>query len=183
MKDPMEITRLTTDEPKNNTETMLNYSYGKDNQAVLRYADGKEDVDLCEYISKCANEKGCKVEPEDLMEGACMECDCELAILYTVAVQAAELRGRLKMYEDAGITLDDLKNEPLTIEELNEMSWKPYWHKVLTDSEYCRDQWRIMPECIAENPQGYHYGEDWLAYRREIAGSIHDNPELLEVQG
>jgi len=118
MKDPMEITRLTTDEPKNNTETMLNYSYGKDGNAVLRYADGQEDVDLCEYISKRAKEKGCEVEPEDLMEGACMECDCELAILYTVSVQAAELRGRLKMYEDAGISLGDLKNESLTVEEL-----------------------------------------------------------------
>lgn len=102
---------------------------------------------------------------------------------YTVAVQAAELRGRLKMYEDAGITLDDLKNEPLTVEELKEMDGKPYWHVELMDSEYRQKQWRIMPLWIAENPQDYHYGEDWMAYRRERAGSINDNPELSEVQG
>ncbi len=167
MKDPMEITRLTTDEPKNNTETMLNYAYGKDNQAVLRYADGQENVDLCEYISKCAKEKGCNVEPEDLMEGACMECDCELAILYTVAVQAAELRGRLKMYEDAGITLDDLKNEPLTVDELKEMGGKPFWFETKLNLEYCPSEWRILKDHIAKNPQDYHYGENWLAYRRE----------------
>jgi len=164
MKDPMEITRLTTDEPKNNTETMLNYAYGKDGNACLRYADGQENVDLCEYISKRAKEKGCEVEPGDLMEGACMECDCELAILYTVAVQAAELRGRLKMYEDAGITLEDLKNEPLTIEELKEMSGKPYWHKSLNGRG---SFWLILAEHIALNPQDYRYGEDWLAYLRE----------------
>jgi len=168
MKDPMEITRLTTDEPQNNTETMLNYAYGKDNQAVLRYADCQENVDLCEYISKCAKEKGCKVEPEDLMEGACMECDCELAVLYTVSVQAAELRGRLKMYEDVGITLDDLKNEPLTPDELKEMSGKPYWHVSLQDLRHYHDEWRLLPSNISQNPQDYHYGEDWLAYRREM---------------
>lgn len=167
MKDPMEITRLTTDEPKNNTETMLNYAYAKDEKAFLRYGNGEENIDLCEYISQQAIEKGCKVEPGDLMEGACMECDCELAILYTVSVQAAELRGRLKMYEDAGITLDDLKNEPLTVEELKEMSGKPYWHVVSMDLKHCPDQWRILPDHVSKNPKDYHYGDGWLAYRKE----------------
>lgn len=37
------------------------------------------------------------------MDGACMElgCDCVLSELYAVATQAAELRERLKEYEDA----------------------------------------------------------------------------------
>lgn len=167
MKDPMEITRLTTDEPKNNTETMLNYAYAKDEKAFLRYGNGEENIDLCEYISQQANEKGCDYSVDDVMEGACMECDCELAILYTVAVQAAELRGRLKLYEDAGITLDDLKNEPLTVEELKKMGGKPYWHESLSNLEHRHNHWGIMPGYVAENPQDYHYGEDWMAYRRE----------------
>ena len=170
MKDPMEITRLTTDEPKNTTETMLNFAYEKDGNVFLKGVDVENScsMDLCEYISREANEKGCKYTPEDAAEGACMECDCELAVLYIVAVQAAELRGRLKMYEDAGITLEYLKNEPLAAEQLREMNGKPYWHEDLMDSEYSHKQWRIMPLWIAENPQDYHYGEDWLAYRREM---------------
>ncbi|MBC3798482.1 hypothetical protein [Acetobacterium tundrae] len=166
MKDPMEITRLTTDEPKNNTETMLNYAYCKDRRAYLRYGNGQENIDLCEYTAEQAKEKGCSPTPEDILEGdSCVECDCELAILYTVAVQAAELRGRLKRYEDAGITLEDLENKPLTIDELKEMSGKPYWHVNL---QGIGNRWAILAKHIASNPQDYHYGEYWLAYRREV---------------
>lgn len=177
MKDPMEITRLTTDEPENNTETMLNFAYAKDGNVFLRGVDVENvcDMGLCEYVSREANEKGCKHTPEDIIEGACMECDCEIATLYWVAAQAAELRGRLKRYEDAGITLNDLENEPLTIEELKEMSGKPYWHVSLMDSKKSPDHWRkspdhwrILPDDIAKNPQDYYYGEIWFAYRREV---------------
>lgn len=172
MKDPMEITRLTTDNPKNNTETMLNYAYAKDKMVYLIYGNGQEDVDLCEYISVQAKEKhGCEVNPEDLLEGGCMECDCEIAILYTVAIQAAELRTRLKEYEDTGTTPEEIQasknNNPLTIEELKEMSGKPYWHVVSTDFKQSPDHWRILPDHVAQNPEDYHYGDGWFAYRIE----------------
>lgn len=92
--------RLTTDNPKNNTETMLNYAYAKDGQVFLRYGNGEENINLCEYISQETEGKGCHPTPEEVMQGACMECDCPFAILYWVAVQAAEIRERLKYYED-----------------------------------------------------------------------------------
>ena len=92
--------RLTTDDPTNNTQTMLNYAYAKDGRVFLRYGDGEEDIDLCEYISREAAGKHCRPTPEEIMDGACLECDCPLAILYVVATQAAELRARLKEYED-----------------------------------------------------------------------------------
>ncbi len=92
--------RLTTDNPTNNTQRMLNYAYDKDGRVFLSYGNGEEDIDLCDYISQEAADKGCHYTPEEVMEGACVECDCPLAILYCVAVQAAELRGRLKEYED-----------------------------------------------------------------------------------
>lgn len=82
--------RLTTDDPTNNTQTMLNYAYAKDGRVFLRYGDGEEDIDLCEYISREAAGKHCRPTPEEIMEGACLECDCPLAILYVVATQAAE---------------------------------------------------------------------------------------------
>lgn len=94
--------RLTTDNPNNNTETMLNFAYAKDKQVYLRYGDGEEDINLCEYISRLAADKSCHPTPAEVLAGECMECDCELAILYWVAVQAAELRGRLAKYEDLG---------------------------------------------------------------------------------
>lgn len=92
--------RLTTDTPNSCVETMLNYAFDKNNRVILRYGNGEENIDLCDYIAKEAEEKGCKLTPEQVMDGSCMECDCPLAILYYVATQAAELRARLKRYED-----------------------------------------------------------------------------------
>lgn len=92
--------RLTTDNPTTNVEAMLNFAYcGEDGRVKLRYADGDENVDLCEYI---ANNACCQeVDAAAVMDGACMECDCRTSILNIVAIQAAELRARLKRYEDA----------------------------------------------------------------------------------
>lgn len=94
--------RLTTDKPMGNFETMMNFAYAKGDNVVLRYGARKCDIDLCEYMETVANCQFIGLEAEDYMEGACLECDsnCPFGILYTVAVQAAELRERLKMYED-----------------------------------------------------------------------------------
>lgn len=92
--------RLTTDNPVYNVDVMLNYAYAKDGRVFLRYGDGDIDIDLCEYISRMAAGYQCKPTPEEVIEGECMECDCPLGILYVVATQAAELRARLKEFED-----------------------------------------------------------------------------------
>ena len=95
--------RLTTDKPSNNTETVLNYAYAKEGEAHLRYANGKEDIRLTEYLSCLAQENGCEsATEENILHGdVCSGCDCEVAILNVLAIQAAELRERLKKYEDA----------------------------------------------------------------------------------
>lgn len=95
--------RLTTDKPSNNTETMLNYAYAKDGYVYLSYADGEEDIRLTEYCSRLAQRKGCEFGTEEnILNGdTCRECDCEVAIINVLAIQAAELRERLKKYEDA----------------------------------------------------------------------------------
>ena len=96
--------RLTTDHPKTNTEVLLNYAQARDREVVLLYADGRTNVNLYEYIAKLATEKGCFCTADDVRDGgACScecDCDCEVLILNTVAIQAAELRARLKYYED-----------------------------------------------------------------------------------
>lgn len=90
--------RLTTDNPTTNTKNMLNLAYAKDGYVYLRY--GVNDVNLCDYVSEFATKQGCNYTANEILEGACLECDCEVNLLYCLAVQAAELRERLKYYED-----------------------------------------------------------------------------------
>jgi len=93
--------RLTKETPSNNREALFNYAYAKDREVWLRYADGEDDIRLVDYLSRLAKERGCDCSPEDILNGdACRECDCEVEVLNTVAIQAAELRGRLKAIED-----------------------------------------------------------------------------------
>ena len=93
--------RLTTDKPSGNYGMLLNYSYVKDGNVLLRYANSQKNVDLCDYISFQADD--CYISPRDVLDGACLECDdfyCPIGRAYIASVQAAELRERLKLYED-----------------------------------------------------------------------------------
>lgn len=93
--------RLTTDNPQGNFDRLMNFAFDKDYKAMLSYADGEENVELCSYVSKLANQKGIDLSPEEIMEDGLMDfADEDFAILYYCAVQAAEVRARLKMYED-----------------------------------------------------------------------------------
>ena len=104
--------RLTTDNRETNLQTLLNYSYAKDHAVHLVFGNDEDNIPLDEYIAHEARERGCPRTTTEVMEGGCMECDCPIAILNTVAIQAAELRARLMMIEDIlGDTydLDDLR--------------------------------------------------------------------------
>ena len=96
--------RLTTDNPNTIDARLLNYCYAKDRRVMLRFAGGEEDVDLCEYVAvNVSNTTDCQITADEVMNGACLECysgECPIGCLYFAAVQAAELRGRLKEYED-----------------------------------------------------------------------------------
>lgn len=96
------MNRLTTDNPQGNFETMMNYAYAKDGNVTLRYGAGKDDIDLCEYMETVAKCQYSGLTANDYMESACLECDrdCPFGILYAVSTQAAELRARLKVFED-----------------------------------------------------------------------------------
>ena len=75
-----EYKRLTTNEPEDNVETMLNYAHSKDKEVFIYDEQGNE-VKLTEYIAKHAQEE-CEVTAEDIMEGCCFWCmDCPLGIL------------------------------------------------------------------------------------------------------
>lgn len=90
--------RMTTDNPQLNIERLLNTARAENNQAVLHLGD--EVITLAEYVAKCAKETGCDVTLESVMDGDnCCECDCPVAILNILGIQAAENNARLKMIE------------------------------------------------------------------------------------
>lgn len=98
--------RLTTDNPQNNLEIALNFAYAKDKKVYLRnIGDYGKDVELGDYIAQ--NNMGiCDFTQSDILNGSCVDCciegtDCPFSFLFIVATQAAELRERLKEYEDA----------------------------------------------------------------------------------
>lgn len=108
--------RLTTDSPKDNFESALNLFYAKDGEAwVLGGGDTPDfkDVTLRDYIKKVS----CTLLPHDtelleLDKAELDECLYEwlfygsshirgiIAVLYAAGWAFAELRARLKMYED-----------------------------------------------------------------------------------
>ncbi|MFR5876344.1 MAG: hypothetical protein ACLUFN_07630 [Eubacterium sp.] len=93
------LKRLTTDNPNGCTEGMLNNIYAKDGRVVIRFTeDGRKDVDLCQYIAeKCK----CNYTADDIMKLGCGDCQlCPYGTMYAACIQSAELRERLKMYED-----------------------------------------------------------------------------------
>lgn len=105
------MNRLTTDKPVGITERMLNFAYCADGRVKLLYAEGKDNIDLCEYVAYRATSMGCCLTDDDVMDGSCEEgCDCVLSVLYTIAVQAAELRERLKQYENTGLTPEEVES-------------------------------------------------------------------------
>jgi len=100
--------RMTTKNPKTNLENLMNYAFAKDGVACLRYANGKEDVPLHEYVAYLCADKKCDVTQEDILEDGLVDCyDCPIAILYYLGCQAAENNARLMRYEDSDSSLND----------------------------------------------------------------------------
>ena len=102
-RNPYHMPPLVTDNPTSNYAALLNFAYAKDGEVYLRYVNGEHDVNLAEYICHLAAEKGCGTHTkEDVLNGdICFVCDCEVAVLNVVAVQAAEMRERLRKFEEA----------------------------------------------------------------------------------
>lgn len=115
--------RLTTDNPQNNLQTALNLFFVKDGQAWVRgggeYPD-YPDVTLDDYIVSAI--KHCATSPElfdmlddgvigEVMADWAMEGNVSkeglLGVLYQAGWAFAELRERLKKYEEAGLSPEE----------------------------------------------------------------------------
>lgn len=131
--------RLTTDAPKNNLESALNLFYAKDGEAWV-LGGGPEpnyvDVTLFDYIrsailnnlgptmSNLGDDELKEVISESWIFDGNLTVEGLIATLYTAAWAFAELRARLKMYEDRESEMENPKQ--LTLEELMDMD-APVW--------------------------------------------------------
>ncbi len=133
--------RLTTDAPKENFETMLNYVFGQDGWAHIRDDGENENVPLTKWVKAQCLLRGCDdfpaETPQEIDELVCecvMDCpECPIALAYCFASQACHLRDRLKMYEDIlftkngaeRLTLADLQALVGSDEPLNQSEEQP----------------------------------------------------------
>lgn len=112
--------RLTTDNPQNNFETMLNMVYSKDGWGYIRHDEENMKItDFC--LGMCRKYDGCAEFAKDYANRSDEEkdellCDCVFESCPVPTVYAAlsgfcHVRERLKMYEDAGIMPQIKDNE------------------------------------------------------------------------
>jgi hypothetical protein len=96
--------RLTTENPKGNTEIMLNIVFVKDNEAWLRRTgENGEDISLINYcIKEHKDFYGYEFDGETSAEefGEYMDGDDLFCTFYWACVGFAEVRHRLIKYED-----------------------------------------------------------------------------------
>lgn len=103
------MNKLITDNPQSNFETMMNMVYAKDGWQHIRHGEeGMPTVDFC--LMLCADH-GCQL-PDSVTESneakAELLCECTfegcpIATVYAALCGFGHVRGRLKMYEDAGM--------------------------------------------------------------------------------
>jgi hypothetical protein len=146
--------RLTTDKPKDNVENTLNLFYIKDKETWIRgggMAPEYKDETLDNFVRRMIRERMAKWDleiqvPEDWREFSCMMAewlfdDPEsetglLALLYAAAWGFAEIRERLKRYEDTGAmpdVLEDLLEGLTRIEKLGGWDIVDRWLKAASE--------------------------------------------------
>ena len=113
---------LVTDNPQNNTEQMLNLSFVKNGEVWIRNG-GKDGEDcklvdfcrrMCAMSGLCAYESVTYEATDDLdtIGDILMDCSgegCPIGTTYFAMIQAAELRERLRLYENHGVMPDELE--------------------------------------------------------------------------
>lgn len=97
--------RLTHEPPQGMYESLHNIAIVKEREVFLReMGENNEDITLCRYCAAACKER-CNIDiadvPPDEFGECIMDCECPIALLYVVAVGAAEMRLKLMKYEDA----------------------------------------------------------------------------------
>ncbi len=127
---------IITDDPQTNTEVMFNLAYVKDKEVWIRGGDEKgEDCTLIKFAERmCQYSNGsCHYVhgfPSDIVGtdidaiGAVyMDCSmsgCPIGTAYFIAIQAAELRERVRKYEE--------KEDPVSPRTRTNKNGFKYWY-------------------------------------------------------
>lgn len=107
------MNKLVTDDPQDNMEVMMNLAFVKNKEVWIRGGDPDgEDCSLvnftkqmCQNCSVCMENDGFPEDKEKDLDFLCdllMECSmsgCPIGTAYFIAIQAAELRERLRVQE------------------------------------------------------------------------------------
>ena len=142
--------RLTTDRPQDNVENTLNLFYIRNKETWIRgggSAPQYKDVTLDDFMRRMIKERHVDVKaPEDWQGFSCMMAEWlmddpesetgMLALVYAAAWGFAEIRERLKRYEDTGAMPDVLEEllEGLTrIEKLGGWDLVDRWVKAASE--------------------------------------------------
>ena len=121
----MKQRRLTTDLPTTNVERLNNFIYANDGEIYVRWYDGKENININEIVRSLASEGDCSsildgVEDYEIFETLTDDMGSHYysTVLLVSATQAAELRGRLKEYEDRDVTPRGIKDLQMKVVDL-----------------------------------------------------------------
>lgn len=108
------MNRLVTDDPQNNMEVMMNLAFVKDKEVWIRGGSEEgEDCTLVDFSKQlCMKNHECQFDdgfPPDIAKDdfdqlcdlfmECSMCGCPIGTMYFIAIQAAELRERLRVCE------------------------------------------------------------------------------------
>lgn len=123
------MVRLTTDNPIDNIEASLNLFYVRDGDAFIRGggdAPDYADISVTDFIRKAArtlcpdmllpeSEEEISFAMDEYLFDGYEEPSGLIALLYTAAWSYAELRERLKAYEDTGLEPEAVKTVKLAL--------------------------------------------------------------------
>lgn len=110
------MNKLVTDDPKSNFQVIMNMVYGKDGWQYIRF--GEEHMLTVDFCLMLCKERKCETpdtygantnERKDEMLCECAFDNCPIAAVYAALSGFGHVRGRLKMYEDAGIMPPEAK--------------------------------------------------------------------------
>lgn len=106
---------LVTDKPETNVSNALNMFYVKDQQTFVRgYGENGQDIDLIDFVKRIAKRQRIPMQKMDahevaehltdvLFDGEPESKEGLLALFFTAAWAFAEIRERLKEYEESGM--------------------------------------------------------------------------------
>jgi hypothetical protein len=108
---------IVTDNPDTNVSTALNLFFVRNGEAYVRgYGENGEDISLIDFVKRIAIIQAIPIlyEISEYLADCLLDNEPEseeglLALFYTAAWAFAEIRERLKKYEESGLEPEDVK--------------------------------------------------------------------------